>query len=70
MMDCPKCGNPDLLEMTEFNRARCHIQYLIDYSTFCYDCQPDCVKEILDNPNKTCEDCKFISPVCPAGYGF
>jgi len=68
MYKCPKCGNTDLREATEFNKARCHFQFLIDHRLFCYHCQMNNIKQILDNPSKSCDDCEFMSPVCPAGY--
>ncbi len=61
---CPDCGNPDLREKTEFYRACCHVQYLIDDSLFCYDCQLEAVKNLLDNPRKSCDDCSG-TPTCP-----
>ena len=68
MGKCPKCGNTDLREATEFNKARCHFQFLIDHRLFCYHCQMNNIKQILDNPSNSCDDCEFMSPVCPAGY--
>lgn len=67
-MKCPDCGNENLLEQTVFNRAMCRIQVHIDRDLFCYDCCSEEQKDILDNPNKTCDGCKFISKTCLKGW--
>ena len=64
-LKCPKCGSFDLRETTEFNKARCHIQFLINPRLFCYDCQSETIKNRLDNPIKSCDDC-FGTSTCPA----
>lgn len=64
-MKCSNCGGIDLRELTDWYKANCHIQYLISRSLFCYDCQTDDTKKILDNPIKNCDDCEGTD-FCPA----
>ena len=61
---CPDCGGTDLREQTEWNRANCHMQFLIDRDLFCYDCESEAIKHRLDNPIISCDDCEG-TPICP-----
>jgi len=54
---CPECGGSDLRKRTEFNRAACPTQFLIDDSLFCYNCQETDVQQRLDNPITNCRKC-------------
>jgi len=63
-MKCPACGSSDLRETTEYNKAHCHIQYLINGSFFCFDCQCEEIKILLNNPRKSCDECTGTS-MCP-----
>jgi len=63
-MKCPVCRSSDLREATEYNKALCHIQYLIDGSLFCFDCQCEEVKTLLNNPIKNCDECSGTT-MCP-----
>jgi len=65
---CPVCGSIDMREATEFNRSRCRIQYLINSSLFCYDCQSVAIKQILANPVKSCDNCSFYNSMCAANF--
>lgn len=64
-MKCPKCGSTDFRKKTEYYKAKCDFQYLIDDGLFCYDCQSDVIKQVLDHPVASCDDCEG-TPTCPA----
>ena len=66
---CPECGGKNIKSMSTWSEAHCHIQSLIYYSCFCYDCQSDEVKHRIDNPITDCNDC-VGTPNCPATYTF
>ena len=65
MKCCPECGGSDWRTKTEFHKAGCHIQFLIDRTLFCYDCAAGIIKYILDHPITSCDGCKG-TPDCPS----
>ena len=56
-MKCPDCKGKNFRKFTEFHKAACPVQFLIEDRPFCYDCQSDAVKNVLDNPRKSCDGC-------------
>jgi len=62
-MKCKNCGKT-MIAATEVNKAVCNLQYEIDDTTFCFDCNvkethKSRIREILSNPSgPSCEKCK------------
>lgn len=54
---CLTCGGHNFDLKTNLFKAFCHIQYLVDDSLFCVDCQSDEIRERLKNPIKSCDEC-------------
>ena len=61
--NCKKCGKT-MVTVTDINKARCYLQFGINETLFCVDCdvkedRKERIREILSNPSSPyCGDCK------------
>ena len=66
-MKCPICGEHEMLTFTDYYRAGCPVQYLIDRRPLCLKEITDEARRLLENPIEGCHNCSGHS-MCPRDW--